>query len=49
MRIDEKEFFARLEEDRKKAEKEAAKLEKQSAKSDKKGESEKEVSEITIG
>ena len=48
MRIDEKEFFARLEEDRKKAEKEAAKLEKQSAKSDKKCESEKEVSEITI-
>ena len=48
MRIDEKEFFARLEDDRKKAEKEAAKLEKQNAKPDKKDESEKEVSEITI-
>ena len=40
MRIDSKGIFsARLEEDRKKAEKEAAKLENKSAKSDKKGES----------
>ena len=48
MRIDEKEFFARLEDDRKKAEKEAAKLEKSNAKADKNDQSEQAPSEITI-